>query len=69
MFGAVVGVLATLVLGALVGFDDSAFQLPATLLLTVLVTSMTAVVTAVGYHELRLKVDGIDADELAAIFD
>ena len=39
------------------------------LALSLAFTSLTSVVTAVGYHELRLKVDGVDPEELAAIFD
>jgi hypothetical protein len=35
----------------------------------VVIPSLTAVVTAVGYHDLRRKVDGVDAEELASIFD
>jgi hypothetical protein len=37
--------------------------------LNVVFGSLSAVVAAVAYHELRQSVDGVDADELAAVFE
>ncbi len=37
--------------------------------LTFFSTSLSAVVTAVCYHDLRKLVEGMDSSDLAAIFD
>ncbi len=39
------------------------------LILAVLTTSLQAVLAAVGYHDLRVAVEGVDTEELASIFD
>lgn len=64
-FGLVVGLLSHLILTTL--SEDLA--LPLGFVPEFLLVSFQAVMTAVGYHELRLNVEGLGADELAAIFD
>lgn len=66
---AVLGFMTTILVSAITNDDSASAQVLLSLALAVVMTSLTAVVNAVGYHELRLAVDGIDAGELAAIFD
>ena len=37
--------------------------------MTALLTAVFAVFSAVGYHDLRLLKDGVDIDNIAAVFD
>ena len=38
-------------------------------ILTALSTALYAVVSAVGYHDLRVAKEGVDAEQIAAVFD
>ena len=41
----------------------------ALLLVTAFVTALSAVVSAVGYHDLRVAKEGVDVEQIAAVFD
>ena len=58
------------VLGGVGGLVVSAELLPLLLIIIqAIVVSLSAVVSAVGYHDLRRAVEGIDTEQLAAVFD
>ncbi len=66
----VVLILGILLLGAVFGSSQStAVLVYANYVVTVLITVVLAVVSAVGYHDLRLLKDGVDVDRIAAVFD
>lgn len=63
-------VLATVsVVGLAAGKISITAAAVAGLILAVLTTSLQAVLAAVGYHDLRVAVEGVDTEELASIFD
>jgi len=66
----VVLIVVILLLGAVFGSGQSTEVLVyANYVVTVLITVVLAVVSAVGYHDLRLLKDGVDVDRIAAVFD
>ncbi len=68
LLGVLGGIVGGIV-GAVVSSLPVMIKLLLTTGLTVVVASLSAVVTAVGYHDLRVAAEGIDTVELAAIFD
>jgi len=70
LFYLIVGILGWAlggVLGALIAGGEAGWIAP--LVASIVTASMQAVFSAVTYHDLRRAVEGIDTEELAAVFD
>ena len=57
------------VVGAVVGIADLTLNMLAELMGTAVGTALSAVVVAVGYHDLRVVKEGVDVEQIAAVFD
>jgi hypothetical protein len=50
-------------------FGDLTFYFLVVIVIMMFVSALESVVVAVGYHDLRLAKEGIDTEQIAAVFD
>jgi hypothetical protein len=67
-----VGVLGGIVggiVGGVTAFVPSVARILISSMVNIVVASLAAVVHGVGYHDLRVAAEGLDTEELSAVFD
>ncbi len=66
----VIQIVAGVIIGVVLGFTGSTFLIVLfEYLVTAFFTALYAVISAVGYHDLRVAKEGIDVNQIAAVFD